>query len=292
MPPASPEEVAEMSGKTVLVTGATSGLGLATAVAVAGKGARVILGARTVQRAEHARSRVKAAARSDDVHVVVGDLSSQAAVFGMVDEVKGRFPGLDVLINNAGVDVGERQETVDGLELTFAVNYMAPFLITTRLLGLLKSNAPARVLNVVSSGYRGGKIELDDLQGERRFSGQRAYNNSKLALVVFTYELARRLADTGVTANAVDPGFVRGTSIGRTLPLGYQLLGMLMWPFMASAQKGVDTIVWAAADPSLSETTGRYFKRRQELVTGSPTDDADLAKRLWETSERLVGGKK
>jgi NAD(P)-dependent dehydrogenase (short-subunit alcohol dehydrogenase family) len=192
------------------------------------------------------------------------------------------------------VDVGKRQETVDGVELTFAVNYMAPFLITTGLLGVLKANTPARVLNVVSSGYRGGKIALDDLQGERRFSGQRAYNNSKLALVVHTYELARRLAGTGVTANAVDPGFVRGTSIGRTLPSAYQLLGMLMWPFMASVQKGADTIVWAAADPSLSETTGLYFKRRKELVTGSPTDDVDLAKRLWETSDRLVnpGGKK
>jgi NAD(P)-dependent dehydrogenase (short-subunit alcohol dehydrogenase family) len=220
--------------------------------------------------------------------VVVGELSSQAAVLGMVEEIQGRFVDLDVLINNAGVDVGERQDTVDGLELTFAVNYMAPFLITTRLLGLLKANTPARVLNVVSSGYRAGKIDFDDLQGKRRFSGQRAYNNSKLALVVLTYELARRLAGTGVTANAVDPGFVRGTSIGRTLPLGYQLVGILMWPFMASVQKGADTIVWAASDPSLSDTTGRYFKRQKELVTRSPTDDADLAKRLWETSERLV----
>lgn len=284
----------DLADKTALVTGATSGLGLATAMALAGKGATVILGTRSAERGERARSRVIAAGGNEDVHVVVADLSSQAAALRMAEEVQGRFTQLDVLINNAGVDVGERQVTVDGLELTFAVNYMAPFLITNRLLGLLKANTRARVLNVVSSGYRGGKIEFDDLQGERRFSGQRAYNNSKLALVVLTYELARRLAGTGVTVNAVDPGFVRGTNIGRTLPLGYQVLGSLMWPFMASVQKGADTIVWAAADLSLSDTTGRYFKRRKEIVTGSPTHDPDLAKRLWETSERLIrpGGEK
>lgn len=283
-----------MAGRTVLVTGATSGLGLGTAAAIAGKGATVILGARSIDRGEQARSRVIATTGNEHVHVVVADLSSQAALLQMVAEVERRFGRLDVLINNAGVDVGKRQVTVDGLELTFAVNYMAPFLITTRLLGLLKKNAPARVLNVVSGGYRGGKIAFDDLQGERRFSGQLAYNNSKLALVVLTYELARRLTGTGVTVNAVDPGFVRGTKIGRTLPWGYQLLGFVMWPFMANVQNGAKTIVWAAADPSLSDTTGRYFKHAKELVTGSPTHDASLAKRLWETSERLIspGGQK
>lgn len=206
----------------------------------------------------------------------------------MVDEIQARFHRLDVLVNNAGIDVGKRQLTVDGLELTFAVNYMAPFLLTTRLLGMLKASTPARVLNVVSSGYKGGKLDFGDLQSEGRFSGQRAYNNSKLALVVFTYELARRLADSGVTANAVDPGFVRGTGIGRTLPLGYQVISILTWPLMANVQKGADTTIWAATDPSLDGTTGRYFKRRKELTTGSPTHDQNLAARLWETSEALV----
>lgn len=277
-----------MVGKTVLVTGATSGLGLATAEELVTMGARVVLGAHSADRGQDARRRLSCAAVNDDVHVVVGDLSSQAAVVRLVEEIQARFARVDVLINNAGVDVGKRQVTVDGLELTFAVNYMAPFLLTTRLLDLLKASAPARVLNVVSSGYKGGKIEFDDLQGERRFSGQRAYNNSKLALVVFTYELARRLAGSGVTANAVDPGFVRGTGIGRTLPFGYQVFGTLMWPFMASVRKGADATVWAATHPSLTRTTGRYIKRRKELATGSPTQDPDLAERLWEASERLV----
>src|SRR2546423_4334960 len=162
--------------------------------------ARVILGAHSAHSGEDARRRVSSAAENDDVHVVVGDLASQSAVLEMAKEIQGRFDRLDVLINNAGVDVGTRQTTVDGLELTFAINYVAPFVLTTSLLELLEADAPARVLNVVSSGYKGGKIELADLQDERRFSGQRAYNNSKLALVPFTYELARRVAGTGVTA--------------------------------------------------------------------------------------------
>ena len=277
-----------MAGKTILVTGATSGLGFATAGALAAGGARVVLGARDPERGEDARQRISAASSNEDVHVVIGDLSSQASLLQMVDDLQRRFDRLDVLINNAGIDVGKREVTVDRLELTFAVNYMAPFLLTTRLLGMLEASAPARVLNVVSSGYKGGRLNFGDLQSERRFSGQRAYNDSKLALVVFTYELARRLADSGVTANAVDPGFVRGTGIGRTLPLGYQVIGILTWPFMANVQKGADTTIWAATDPALDDTTGRYFKRRKALNTGSPTDDPNLAARLWETSESLA----
>lgn len=277
-----------MAGKTVVITGATSGLGLASAEGLAGAGARVVIGARDPGRGEAARRQVADTAHNEDLHVVVGDLSSQAAVRQIAHELESRFDRLDVLINNAGIDVGRRQVTADGLELTFAVNYMAPFLLTTTLLGALKASAPTRVLNVVSSGYRGGKIDFDDLQAERRFSGQRAYNNSKLALVVFTYELARRLQGSGVTVNAIDPGFVRGTGIGHTLPLAYQLVGILMWPFMASVQRGAETAIWAASDPSLNEVTGKYFKRGKELATGSPTRDADLAQRLWEESERLV----
>ncbi|MBV9818952.1 MAG: SDR family oxidoreductase [Solirubrobacterales bacterium] len=276
-----------LAGKTVLVTGATSGIGLVTAEALANKGARTILGARTEERAEQARRRVSAL--NEDVHAVVADLSSRSAVLEMAREVAARFDRLDVLINNAGIDVGRRVVTADGLELTFAVNYMAPFLLTNGLRGLMRASSPARVLNVASSGYRGGKLDFDDLQSERRFSGQRAYNNSKLALVLFTYELARRLAGSGVTANAVDPGFVRGTAIGRTLPIGYRVLGTLMWPLMASMEKGAETVVWAASDPSLADATGRYFKRSREISTGPPTHDEDLAQRLWRASERLAG---
>jgi NAD(P)-dependent dehydrogenase (short-subunit alcohol dehydrogenase family) len=262
-----------MADKTVLVTGATSGLGIATAQALAAMGATVIIGAHTLERGEDVRRRVAAASGSEHVHVVAADLSSQAAVRSMASEVIDRFDRLDVLINNAGVDVGKRT-------------------VTDQLLGLLRASTPARVLNVVSSGYKGGKIEFDDLQSERRFSGQRAYNNSKLALVIFTYELARRLADSGVTVNAVDPGFVRGTRIGLTLPAGYKALGTLMWPFMATVDKGIETAVWAASDPSLTTTTGRYFKRRRQISTSSATSDEQLAQRLWDASEQLVASQR
>src|SRR5205807_9928997 len=139
--------------------------------------------------------------------------------------------------NNAGVDVGKRLTTGDGFELTFAVNYLAPFLLTTALLDLLRSSAPSRVLSMVSSAHKGGQIEFDDLQHEKKFSGQRAYNDSKLALVLFTYELARRLQGSGVTANCVDPGFVRGTNIGQTLPASYKAVGTLLMPFMITPSK-------------------------------------------------------
>jgi retinol dehydrogenase 14 len=280
---------ADMRGKTVLVTGATSGLGLATAEALAAMGTRIILGARSPERGEAARARLVGAAGNAEVHVVLGDLSSRAETFSMVDQVLRRFDRLDVLINNAGIDVGRRQITADGVELTFAVNYVAPFLISNGLLELLRTSGRARILNVASGGYKGGKLEFDDLQSERRFSGQRAYNNSKLALVMFTYELARRLSGTGVTVNAVDPGFVRGTNIGGTLPLGYQIIGMIMRPFMSPVRKGADTMVWAASDPSLEQTTGQYFKRRRAIATQSLTHDENLARRLWNTTEALIG---
>lgn len=272
----------------MVVTGATSGLGLATAEALATMGARVIVGARSKERGEQAVARVTEVTGNRDTKLIVSDLSSAAGASQFISETRERFDRLDGLINNAGVDVGQRQVTADGLELTFAVNYMAPFLITNGLLELLEASAPARVLNVASTGYKGGKLDFDDLQSERGFSGQRAYNSSKLALILFTYELARRLNQSGVTVNAVDPGFVRGTGIGATLPFAYKLIGTLMWPFMASLQRGADTIVWAASDPALDSVTGRYFKRRREVSTGPPTQDEALAQRLWETTQELA----
>ncbi|MBV9309239.1 MAG: SDR family oxidoreductase [Solirubrobacterales bacterium] len=277
-----------MADGTVLITGATSGLGLETAKALGANGATVILGARDQAHAEEARRRVSESANGTEVHTVLADLTSLAEVRRMAQEVKQRFARLDVLINNAGIDVGSREVSVDGYELTFAVNYLAPFLLTHELLELLRASAPSRVLNVASSGYKGGELDFDDLQSEQRFSGQHAYNNSKLALVIFTYELARRLDGSGVSVNAVDPGFVRGTHIGRTLPFGYRMMGALMLPFMASVEKGADTAVWAASEPALSDTTGRYFKRRRQVDTDAKTRDPAVTRRLWEVSEQLV----
>jgi NAD(P)-dependent dehydrogenase (short-subunit alcohol dehydrogenase family) len=156
------------------------------------------------------------------------------------------------------------------------------------LIPVLKASAPSRIVNVASSAYRGGEIDFDDMQSERRF-GQRAYNNSKLALVLFTNELARRLGGTGVTVNCADPGFVR-TGLGSTMALGYRLTGMLMWPFMATPERGARTSIFAASSPELTDVTGAYLKRQRRIDTGSKTNDQATAERLWQVSENLVSG--
>ncbi len=282
------EHSGDLSSKAVLVTGATSGIGEQTARALAARGATVAIVGRTEERAQAARERIQSTTGASNLPVVPADLASQQDVRALALQIEDRFGRLDVLINNAGVDVGQRSVTPDGLELTFAVNYLAPFLLTTQLLDLLKKSAPSRVVNVVSGAHRGGRIEFDDLQCERRF-GQRAYNNSKLALVMFTYELARRLQGSGVTANCVDPGFVR-TGLGSTMTFGYRLVGALMWPFMSDPVRGAKASVWAACSPELAEVTGAYLKGERRIQTAKKTHDRETAERLWRVSEDLVAG--
>jgi NAD(P)-dependent dehydrogenase (short-subunit alcohol dehydrogenase family) len=277
-----------MAGKVVLVTGATSGIGESTARGLAAIGATVVVVGRSEERSQAASERIQQAGGTGKVHPLVADLASQGDVRALARDFVDRFDRLDVLVNNAGVDVGTRSVTPEGLELTFAVNYLAPFLLTTLLLDVLRASAPSRILNLASAAHRAGRIDFDDLQSERRF-GQRAYNNSKLALVVFTYELARRLQGSGVAANCVDPGFVK-TSLGSTMPLGYRLVGMLMWPFMAGPEKGARTSIWAASNPELAQVTGAYFKAERQAETTPQTNDRATAERLWQVSEALVAG--
>jgi NAD(P)-dependent dehydrogenase (short-subunit alcohol dehydrogenase family) len=282
------EKSGDMSGRVALVTGATSGIGEATARGLAAVGATVIAVGRSNERGQAAVERIQASTGSSNVHLLIADLASQQHVRALARAVKGKFDHLDVLVNNAGVDVGKRSVTADGIELTLAVNYLAPFLLTTGLIDLLKASSPSRIVNVASSAYRGGQINFDDLQSEQQF-GQRVYNNSKLALVLFTYELARRLDGSGVTANCVDPGFVR-TSLGSTMAVGYRLVGALMWPFMSGPDRGARTSVWAASSPDLTGVSGAYFKRQRRVETGKVTHDQETAQRLWRVSEGLVGG--
>jgi NAD(P)-dependent dehydrogenase (short-subunit alcohol dehydrogenase family) len=276
-----------MGGRVVFVTGATSGIGQETARQLAAMGATVVVGARDSETGERARAQI-ASTGNGPGEVIVGDLSVREDVRRVATEFRHRFDRLDVLINNAGVDVGNRVTTDDGFELTFAVNYLAPFLLTTSLLDTLRASAPARVLSMVSSGHRGGHLEFDDLQHERTFSGQRAYNDSKLALVLFTYELARRLDGSGVTANCVDPGFVRGTSIGQTLPLAYKAAGVLLMPFMIAPAKAAAGVAWAASAPDLAGVNGVYLKRGKQATSSKDSRDPDLARRLWVATEALV----
>ncbi len=279
--------MAELTGAVVLVTGATSGIGAKTAALLAAGGARVILGGRDAARAAAVRQAM-GGELAERVHPLVADLSSLAQVRRAAGEVRDRFGRLDVLINNAGIDTGVQRESVDGFEMTFAVNYLAPFVLTTSVVDLLRASAPSRVLNVASGGHRAGRIDLDDLQGRARFSGQRAYNNSKLALVLFSCELARRLAGSGVTVNCVDPGFVRGTNIGQDMALGYRLLGGLMWPLMTSPAKAAAGIAQAATDRALAGVSGAYLKNGKQTGSSPAGRDVQLAAQLWAATEQLL----
>jgi len=206
-----------MQGKICMVTGANSGIGKATALALAQMGATVVMVCRDRARGEEARSEITTKSRNNAVDLLQADLSSQQSIRQLVEHFQQRYTHLHVLINNAGAAFTGRRETVDGLEMTFAVNYLAPFLLTHLLLDMLKASAPARIVNVSSNSHEAGYIQMDDLQEEKHYRSMRVYGQSKLAVVLFTYELARRLQGTGVTANCLHPGYV-ATHFGQTVP--------------------------------------------------------------------------
>ena len=277
-----------MAGKTVLVTGATSGIGRATAAGLAAMGARVAITGRDHERAERAAGEI-GTATGGRVDVFVADLSSQAEVRRLVQEVLRTYPRIDVLVNNVGGYWNTRHVTVDGLERTFALNHLASFLLTNLLLDRLRQSGPARVVTVSSNAHSMGRIDFDDLQGERSYSGSRAYNQSKLANVLFTYELARRLRDSTVTANALHPGVVR-TSFGAEDPGGAQRLFVpLMKPFMKAPTQGAATSIFVASSPDLGQTTGLFFANGKPKRSSERSYDDDAAARLWQVSADLVG---
>jgi NAD(P)-dependent dehydrogenase (short-subunit alcohol dehydrogenase family) len=277
-----------MAGRTVLVTGGSSGIGKATAIALARRGASVSIIGRDTRRTASAAHVIRAAGGMD-VHAFTADLSSQAEVRRAAQSVLQALPRLDVLINNVGGYWNTRHTTDDGLEHTLALNHLAPFLLTNLLLERLTATAPARVVTVASNAQALGRIDFDDLQGERGYSGARAYNQSKLANVLFTYELARRLAGTGVTANALHPGVV-GTGFGASDPGRVQrLLVPFARPFMQRPDQGAATSVLLASDSSLEATTGRYFANGKPKRSSRRSYDQAVARRLWQVSEELSG---
>lgn len=273
-----------MAGKVCVVTGANAGIGRATAVALARMGARVGMVSRSRERGEAARAEVARESGSAAVELFVADLSVQAEVRRLAAEIRERCDRLDVLVNNAAVYARRRTLSPDGIELQLAVNHLAPFLLTRLLLELLERSAPARVVTVSSEAHRAVALEWDDLQGERRYGGLRAYGAAKLANLLFTRELARRTAETGVAANAVHPGVV-GTELlfGGWGPL--RLLGR----FMRTPAEGARVVVRAASAPELSGITGRYFRDEREIRPSAAALDDEAARRLWRVSEELTG---
>jgi NAD(P)-dependent dehydrogenase (short-subunit alcohol dehydrogenase family) len=278
-----------MAGKTVLVTGATSGIGKATAIGLAALGGRVGITGRDLKRTAAAAAEIREVTGNPQVDAFGSDLSSQADVRRLAVEVLDAYPRLDVLVNNVGGFWATRHVTADGLEHTFALNHLAAFLLTDLLLDRLKASAPARVVTVSSGAQSMGKIAFDDLQGQRKYSGQTAYNQSKLASVMFTYELARRLEGTGVSATVLHPGVVN-TGFGAEDPsLIFKILVPLWRPFMKTAEQGAATSIYLASSPNVEGVSGTYFANRKPKTSSESSYDQEVANRLWQVSSALVG---
>ena len=280
-----------MTDTTVVITGGTSGIGKATALGLAAMGAHVAITGRDRRRTEESAGEIRAAG-GGKVEVFVADLSSQAEVRRLAAELLQRCPTIDVLINNVGGYWNTRHITADGLELTFALNHLAPFLLTNLLLDRLVQSAPSRVVTVSSNAQAMGRIDFDDLQGEHSYSGSRAYNQSKLANVLFTYELARRLQRSSrravVTANALHPGVVN-TSFGAEDPAMVQrVLIPFLRPLMRAPAQGAATSIHLASAPELTHVTGHYFANDQRKRSSQRSYDQAAAARLWQVSADLV----
>jgi retinol dehydrogenase 14 len=283
------EDRTPMAGKIVLVTGGTSGIGKATARGLASLGAHVAITGRDRGRVEAVAVEIRGATGNPRVDAFGADLSSQGEVRRLAAEVLDSYPRLDVLINNVGGFWATRHVTVDGLERTFAVNHLAAFLLTDLLLDRLKASAPSRVVTVSSGAQSMGTLDFEDLQGERIYSGQTAYNQSKLASVMFTYELARRLDGTGVTATVLHPGVVN-TAFGAEDPSRiFKLIVPFVRPFMKTPEQGAATSIYLASSSAVEGITGRYFANRKPKTSNAKSYDVEAASRLWRVSAGLVG---
>jgi len=272
-----------------MITGGTGGIGRAAAVGLGSMGARVGITGRDRARAEQAAAAIARESGNAAVDVFVADMSSQGEVRRLADEILAAYPRLDVLLNNVGGFWAHRHATADGLEHTFALNHLAPFLLTNLLLDRLKASAPARIVTVSSGAQAMGEIDFDDLMGERKYSGSRAYNQSKLANVMFTYELARRLQGSGVTATALHPGMTSTAFSGEDPSRAFGPIVAIFRPFMRSPTKGADTAVYLASSPEVEGITGRYFSDRRPRKSNKSSYDTATTARLWQVSADLIG---
>jgi NAD(P)-dependent dehydrogenase (short-subunit alcohol dehydrogenase family) len=276
-----------MKGKTIVATGATSGIGEVAVLALAGLGARIVFIARDQARAQATMRKLEANAPGLSHRMLLADLSSMAETREVGAAIAESEPRIDMLINNAGALFSDRQVTPEGLELTFALNHMAYFVLTEALRERLIACAPARIVSTSSAAHQGMSLDFTDLQSAKEYRGLRVYGRSKLANILFTRELARRLAGTGVTANCLHPGAVAtrfgessGGWVGRVLPV--------LRLFFISPEQGADTIIYLASSPEVADTTGAYFVKRKVTAPSAAAQDDAAAKRLWEASEALA----
>jgi NAD(P)-dependent dehydrogenase (short-subunit alcohol dehydrogenase family) len=280
----------EMDGKTILITGATNGIGKVAALALAKKGATVVIVGRNPAKTAETVAEIKAQSGNTNVESIVADLSSMAEVRKVAEAFKANHSRLDVLINNAGAVFAKRQETVDGYEMTFAFNHLAYFLLTNLLLDTLKASAPARIVSVSSEAQTNGRINFDDLNAKNGYGmgGFGAYSNSKLANVMFTYELARRLEGTGVTANVLHPGLV-GTGFGKNNGGLMRFAMRILSPFSLTPEQGADTIIYLASSPEVEGVTSKYWDKRKAVKSIDASYDISAQQRLWTVSEQMTG---
>jgi NAD(P)-dependent dehydrogenase (short-subunit alcohol dehydrogenase family) len=279
----------DMTGKVCLITGATAGIGQAAALLLAKRGATIVGIGRNPKKNQNSTEMIKAETGNPNVEYLLTDLSSQKEIHNLAQHFKHKYNRLDVLINNAGATFGERMESVDGIEMTFALNHLGYFLLTILLQDILEASAPSRVINVSSSLHRLGKIKFDDIPFEKGYARSKAYRRSKLANIGFTYELAYRFFGKNITVNAMNPGLV-ATNVGEAAG-GFtaKMKDVVDKVAALTPEEGAQTIIYLATSPDVTGVTGRYFVKEKSVRSSKITYDLEFCRRMWEVSEGLVG---
>jgi NAD(P)-dependent dehydrogenase (short-subunit alcohol dehydrogenase family) len=279
-----------MSGKTCIVTGANSGIGKETVLGLAQLGAHVVMVCRSQEKGQAALEEIRRESKSSQVDLLIADMSLQASVRALAAQIQQKYPRLDVLINNAGGAARESARSGDGIEMTVATNHLGAALLTLLLLDLLKASAPSRIINVSSEAQRRVRLDMNDLQFERRrFRGFAAYGQSKLLMNAFTFELARRLAGTGVTANCLHPGVVATNIWGANPPLIFKLIIALAKPFMLNSKKGAEVSLYLATSPDVAQVSGQYFVKCKPAPSNPLSRDPKIAAEIWQWTEKMTG---